>query len=98
MKNEIVKCPSCGKEVPDDANFCPNCAAKLVTVCNCWVLGETYDCGLKECPGYELYCKMLKGEISADKIPERFAGQCLNKVNENGFSDFPCQREKFSVK
>lgn len=26
---KIMKCPSCGKEIPDNSKFCPECGTKI---------------------------------------------------------------------
>lgn len=57
---EKVQCPYCGVEVKK-GNFCERCGAKLVKLCDCWVLepvlgrARQYDCGLNECPGHMLF-------------------------------------------
>ena len=54
----------CGKENRDGANFCAECGAKLVEVCDCWVKKEPYNCGQAECPGYRLFLLEKRAEQS----------------------------------
>jgi len=51
----ILKCPKCGAENPENANFCIECSLKLRQICNCWVKGKLYKCGQNKCPGYNLF-------------------------------------------
>lgn len=52
-------CPHCAAKIPDDSNFCPKCAKKVVKVCNCWVKEEPFDCEHETCPGLDLW-RLLK--------------------------------------
>ena len=56
-----MKCPNCGRENSQNANFCRGCATKLKEVCDCWVKKEPYNCGLDNCPGYRLF-KEIKND------------------------------------
>ncbi|QEY33849.1 zinc-ribbon domain-containing protein [Caproiciproducens galactitolivorans] len=53
-KERKMKCKSCGCEIPNSSNFCPKCGIKIASVCNCWVIGEPYNCGQDECLGRRL--------------------------------------------
>lgn len=53
-----MKCKNCKGEVDDTANFCNHCGGKLVSMCNCWIKKEPYNCGFEKCPGYRLYSKL----------------------------------------
>lgn len=55
-------CVKCGTTLKDNANFCSNCRAKVVEVCNCWVLGKPYNCGYDDCPGRKLYVILVRKE------------------------------------
>lgn len=73
----MLKCPSCGEEHNDEANFCRNCATKLRKVCNCWVLDKSFDCGFDDgCPGYRLPAILLRRkrvvESGATKVDSEF--------------------------
>lgn len=57
-----MKCPKCGEEQREGANFCWNCRTKLREVCDCWVKKRPYNCGQKECPGLMLLVMELKKE------------------------------------
>ena len=51
----LIKCPYCKNLIPEKSNFCPRCRKKVRKVCNCWVKKIPYDCGMDECPGYDLW-------------------------------------------
>lgn len=72
-------CNNCGLENNDRSNFCAKCGAKLPGDCDCWVLGEKFDCGLAECPGIGLYLMLLKAygyeEKEGDQEHERKANR-----------------------
>ncbi len=53
----MIRCPSCGKENSEDANFYVHCTKKLRTVCNCWVKKGPYNCGQEKCPEYKALWK-----------------------------------------
>lgn len=55
-----MKCPHCGAECKDGANFCKKCGGKLRKVCQCWVFNELYNCGHEECPGLGLIVEEMK--------------------------------------
>lgn len=52
-----MKCKSCGKLVPETANFCGYCGEKIKEECvYCWVRKkDNYSCGESICPGYGLF-------------------------------------------
>lgn len=54
---KITRCPSCGRKVPPQANFCRYCGSKIRETCNyCWVRKmDNYNCGESSCPGYGLF-------------------------------------------
>ena len=51
----MARCPKCGAENAEGANFCRACATKLRQICACWVKKEPYNCGQDQCPGYRLF-------------------------------------------
>lgn len=55
------KCPSCGKGIPTNANFCSYCGKKQNLVYNCWVKEKPYNCGLDKCPGIRLFLTEKNG-------------------------------------
>ena len=55
-----MKCPQCGAEQPDSANFCTRCQKKLRVVCDCWVKKQPHNCGQDECPGWRLWVMETK--------------------------------------
>ena len=45
----MMYCTSCGKQMPDDAKFCPSCGQGLgAEACSC---GAEVPAGAKFCPG-----------------------------------------------
>ena len=62
-----MKCPRCQQESPADADFCPECGAKLAAICA--------SCGTANAPAHK-FCKKcgqrLGSEASASPPPERF--------------------------
>ena len=67
MEKGFILCPKCGKKCHTDANFCQHCAAKLRTVCNCWIKKKPYNCGQEKCPGYRLFLIELAKERGEKK-------------------------------
>ena len=63
-------CNNCGLKNRDDSNFCAGCGEKLPGDCDCWVLGEKFDCGRSECPGYGLF-KMILDAYANEDDPTR---------------------------
>lgn len=60
-KELYMKCPNCGKENNEDANFCQFCSRKLKDTCTyCWVLKKSnYRCGKLSCPGRKLLMELF---------------------------------------
>ena len=48
MANALKRCPRCQVEIPSDAEFCPECGAKLTVVCA--------SCGTANLGGHK-FCK-----------------------------------------
>ena len=72
-----MKCKNCGREIPDNSNFCCYCSSKVAETCNCWVKKEPYNCGQKKCPGYGLY-KILS---QSKEVREENASTCHGTYN-----------------
>ncbi|MBI4589676.1 MAG: zinc ribbon domain-containing protein, partial [Candidatus Rokubacteria bacterium] len=62
-----MKCPRCRFETPSDAEFCPECGAKLVLACA--------QCGTANAPGHKFCKKCGQPLASAAQTPigTRFA-------------------------
>jgi class 3 adenylate cyclase len=62
-----MKCPRCQFETPSDADFCPECGAKLAVVCA--------SCGTVNAPTHK-FCKKCGQRLGADtgagQLPKRF--------------------------
>lgn len=49
-KNRLgMVCPHCNAKIPY-GNFCAECGKKIVSMCNCWKLNRSFNCGHDECP------------------------------------------------
>jgi class 3 adenylate cyclase/tetratricopeptide (TPR) repeat protein len=55
-----MKCPRCQQESPSDADFCPECGAKLATVCT--------GCGTANAPSHK-FCKKCGQALAAPAGP-----------------------------
>lgn len=53
-----MRCPRCQKDTPSDAEFCPDCGAKLVTLC--------VPCGTSNVPTHK-YCKRCGESLTAER-------------------------------
>jgi class 3 adenylate cyclase/tetratricopeptide (TPR) repeat protein len=62
-----MECPRCGQNAPSDAQFCPECGAKLEAACP--------RCGTVNAPGHKFCtrCGQRLEAASADRDPARFA-------------------------
>src|SRR5437899_6676393 len=55
-----MQCPRCQHEAPTDAEFCPECGAKLSLTCS--------QCGTANAPGHK-FCKKCGQPLSAPTTP-----------------------------
>jgi len=82
-----MKCPKCGRENPDNTNFCIGCSAKLHEVCPCcWIKNDKpYNCGLDECLGRKMLDKRYTNEDIA--FTERRIKDLVTKLQGAGVLD-----------
>lgn len=70
VKNKRTICPRCGHMVKK-ANFCPACGFRIAKICNCYILGKPYNCGLKKCPNMN-ECTLLLLQIHKDQQRRKY--------------------------
>jgi Double zinc ribbon len=71
-----MKCPRCQQDAPSDADFCPECGAKLAAVCG--------SCGTANAPAPK-FCKKCGQQLGS----ESRASHGVHHQFEHGVEDLP---------